>query len=169
MRIIGYDRVSTARQCASGLGIEAQRLAIDGFVAQRYATLMARFTVVESGRNPGTAGAEAGAGPRKGHRGDAGLRQAQPAVTQRRLPADAPGQRGEVRGGGPAGGGRPDRRDHGACRTDKPWPIVGASGMWTTAAGNPPSSLGEQTGRTENERCGSMSFQRMEGGRSPDE
>ena len=35
MRIIGYERVSTARQGASGLGIEAQRQAIDGFVAQR--------------------------------------------------------------------------------------------------------------------------------------
>ena len=52
MRIIGYERVSTARQGASGLGIEAQRQAIDGFVAQRKATLIARFTEVESGRNP---------------------------------------------------------------------------------------------------------------------
>ena len=42
MRIIGYERVSTARQGASGLGIEAQRQAIDGFVAQRGATLIAR-------------------------------------------------------------------------------------------------------------------------------
>ena len=40
------------RQGASGLGIEAQRQAIDGFVAQRGATLIARFTEVESGRNP---------------------------------------------------------------------------------------------------------------------
>ena len=52
MRIIGYERVSTARQGASGLGIEAQRQAIDGFVAQRGAALIARFTEVESGRNP---------------------------------------------------------------------------------------------------------------------
>ena len=52
MRIIGYERVSTARQGASGLGIEAQRQAIDGFVAQKKATLLARFTEVESGRNP---------------------------------------------------------------------------------------------------------------------
>ena len=35
MRIIGYERVSTARQGASGLGIEAQRQAIEGFVAQQ--------------------------------------------------------------------------------------------------------------------------------------
>jgi DNA invertase Pin-like site-specific DNA recombinase len=52
MRIIGYERVSTARQGASGLGLEAQRQAIDGFAAQRNATLLARFTEVESGRNP---------------------------------------------------------------------------------------------------------------------
>ena len=52
MRIIGYERVSTARQGASGLGIEAQRQAIDGFVTQKHGTLIARFTEVESGRNP---------------------------------------------------------------------------------------------------------------------
>jgi hypothetical protein len=52
LRIIGYERVSTARQGASGLGIEAQRQAIDGFVAHRNGTLTARFTEVESGRKP---------------------------------------------------------------------------------------------------------------------
>ena len=52
MRVVGYERVSTVRQGASGLGIEAQRLAIDGFVAQRSGSLIARFTEVESGRNP---------------------------------------------------------------------------------------------------------------------
>jgi DNA invertase Pin-like site-specific DNA recombinase len=52
VRVIGYERVSTARQGASGLGIAAQRQAIDGFVAQRSGTLIARFTEVESGRNP---------------------------------------------------------------------------------------------------------------------
>ena len=52
MRIIGYERVSTARQGASGLGIAAQRQAIEGFAVQRNADLIARFTEVESGRNP---------------------------------------------------------------------------------------------------------------------
>ena len=51
MRIIGYERVSTARQGASGLGLEAQRQAIEAYAAQRGATLIARFTEVESGRN----------------------------------------------------------------------------------------------------------------------
>ena len=52
MRVVGCERVSTARQGGSGLGIEAQPLAIDGFVAQRGATLITRITKAESGRNP---------------------------------------------------------------------------------------------------------------------
>lgn len=52
MRIIGYERVSTARQGANGLGIEAQRQAIEGYAEQRGATIIARFAEVESGRNP---------------------------------------------------------------------------------------------------------------------
>ena len=51
-RIIAYERVSTARQGASGLGIEAQRQAIEGYAAARGSAILARFTEVESGRNP---------------------------------------------------------------------------------------------------------------------
>jgi DNA invertase Pin-like site-specific DNA recombinase len=51
-RIVAYERVSTARQGASGLGIEAQRHAIEGYADQRDASILARFTEVESGRNP---------------------------------------------------------------------------------------------------------------------
>ena len=50
-RIIGYERVSTARQGASGLGLEAQRQAIAAYADQRDAVLIARFTEVESGRD----------------------------------------------------------------------------------------------------------------------
>ena len=60
------------------------------------------------------AGTEEGAASRQGHRDDAGDRQARPGVAQRRLVAGAPGQRRALRGGGPAGGERPHRRDHGA-------------------------------------------------------
>jgi DNA invertase Pin-like site-specific DNA recombinase len=52
MRIVAYERVSTARQGASGLGIAAQRQAIEAFAEQRGATIIACFTEVESGRNP---------------------------------------------------------------------------------------------------------------------
>jgi DNA invertase Pin-like site-specific DNA recombinase len=48
-RFIAYERVSTARQGASGLGIEAQRHSI---ATSRSADVIARFTEVESGRNP---------------------------------------------------------------------------------------------------------------------
>ena len=52
IRFIAYERVSTARQGASGLGLEAQRQSIDAFAASRSAEVLARFTEVESGRNP---------------------------------------------------------------------------------------------------------------------
>ncbi|MFO1176038.1 MAG: recombinase family protein [Paracoccaceae bacterium] len=52
IRFIAYERVSTARQGASGLGLEAQRMAFDGFAASRGAEVLARFTEVESGKTP---------------------------------------------------------------------------------------------------------------------
>ncbi|MCT8329350.1 recombinase family protein [Albidovulum sediminis] len=51
-RFIAYERVSTARQGQSGLGLEAQRNTIDAFAGSRGADVLARFTEVESGRNP---------------------------------------------------------------------------------------------------------------------
>lgn len=48
-KFVAYERVSTARQGRSGLGLEAQRKAIDAFTAERTATVLARFTEVESG------------------------------------------------------------------------------------------------------------------------
>ncbi len=50
VRIIAYERVSTARQGRSGLGLEAQRSAIDAFAVSLSAEVLARFTEVESGR-----------------------------------------------------------------------------------------------------------------------
>lgn len=49
-RFVAYERVSTARQGASGLGLEAQRKTIEEFAASRGAEVLARFTEVESGR-----------------------------------------------------------------------------------------------------------------------
>ena len=49
-RLVAYERVSTARQGASGLGLEAQRKTIEDFAASRCAKVLARFTEVESGR-----------------------------------------------------------------------------------------------------------------------
>ncbi len=48
-KFVAYERVSTARQGRSGLGLEAQRKAIDDFAASRAADVIDRFTEVESG------------------------------------------------------------------------------------------------------------------------
>jgi len=50
-RFITYFRVSTARQGASGLGIEAQQAAVAAYVAQTGGQVLAAFTEVESGKN----------------------------------------------------------------------------------------------------------------------
>ncbi len=49
-RLVAYERVSTARQGASGLGLEAQRKTIEDFASSRGAEVLGRFTEVESGR-----------------------------------------------------------------------------------------------------------------------
>ena len=48
-RFVAYYRVSTERQCKSGLGLEAQQAAVAGFV-NGDAVLIASFTEVESGK-----------------------------------------------------------------------------------------------------------------------
>ncbi len=48
-KFVAYERVSTVRQGRSGLGLEAQRKAIDDFAASRGAEVIGRFTEVESG------------------------------------------------------------------------------------------------------------------------
>ncbi|QQA41473.1 recombinase family protein [Pelagovum pacificum] len=49
-RLVAYERVSTARQGRSGLGLEAQRKAIDDYASGQGASILSRFTEVESGR-----------------------------------------------------------------------------------------------------------------------
>lgn len=50
IRYVAYERVSTVRQGASGLGLEAQRRTIDEFAVSRGASVIGRFTEVESGK-----------------------------------------------------------------------------------------------------------------------
>ena len=50
MQIVSYLRVSTAKQGLSGLGLEAQRAAVQHFTAAGGHTLVAEFLEVESGR-----------------------------------------------------------------------------------------------------------------------
>jgi DNA invertase Pin-like site-specific DNA recombinase len=50
MKIISYLRVSTRKQGASGLGLEAQRAAIAAYATQRHGAVIETFTEVESGK-----------------------------------------------------------------------------------------------------------------------
>ncbi len=50
LRLVAYERVSTARQGHSRLGLEAQRKAIEDFATSRDAQIIGCFTEVESGR-----------------------------------------------------------------------------------------------------------------------
>lgn len=50
MRTINYYRVSTAKQGRSGLGLEAQRAAIEAFCSSRGCEPLAEFIEVESGK-----------------------------------------------------------------------------------------------------------------------
>jgi len=49
-RFISYVRVSTARQGASGLGLEAQRSAVNAYIAGQGGKLLEEFREIESGK-----------------------------------------------------------------------------------------------------------------------
>ena len=48
-KLVAYHRVSTAKQGSSGLGLEAQRAAIESYSDRVGASLVASYTEVESG------------------------------------------------------------------------------------------------------------------------
>lgn len=49
--LIAYDRVSTRKQEASGLGLEGQQAAVMGFAQNQDACVLATYTEVETGKN----------------------------------------------------------------------------------------------------------------------
>ena len=51
MKIVTYYRVSTKKQGRSGLGLEAQKAAVEAFVRQHDATVVAEYREVETGKN----------------------------------------------------------------------------------------------------------------------
>jgi len=68
MLVISYLRVSTARQGASGLGLEAQRAAVAAHITSGGHTLVAEYVEVESGRESGPTAAAAALAACKLHR-----------------------------------------------------------------------------------------------------
>lgn len=50
-KIIAYYRVSTTKQGQSGLGLEAQQVAVEGYAYRIGASLVGSYTEVESGKN----------------------------------------------------------------------------------------------------------------------
>ena len=51
LKVVAYYRVSTGKQGASGLGIEAQRAEVGKYVVQNGARLLKEFVEVETGKN----------------------------------------------------------------------------------------------------------------------
>ena len=51
MKIVSYLRVSTAKQGQSGLGIEAQRSAIERYAVSKQAMVLETYTEIESGKH----------------------------------------------------------------------------------------------------------------------
>lgn len=50
MKTVSYIRVSTKAQGNSGLGLEAQRSAVEAFAKERHATILAEYREVETGK-----------------------------------------------------------------------------------------------------------------------
>ena len=50
MKLVAYYRVSTHKQALSGLGLDAQRLAVEQYAAGRKADVVAEYVETESGR-----------------------------------------------------------------------------------------------------------------------
>src|SRR5215469_7087021 len=81
-RFVSYYRVSTDKQGKSGLGLEAQRKAVHDYLNGGTWSLVGEFTEIESGKPQRAPRAGEGVGWLQAKQGQAGDRQARPAVSQ---------------------------------------------------------------------------------------
>jgi hypothetical protein len=75
-KFISYLRVSTDKQGRSGLGLEAQRAAVEGYLNGGRWTLVAEYVEAESGKRSDRPKLAKALGSRQGHRGYRGVREA---------------------------------------------------------------------------------------------
>ena len=83
---VSYLRVSTQQQGSSGLGLEAQRKAVEDYLDGGEWKLVAEFVEVESGKRDDRPKLSAALALLPAHRRDAGDREARSARPQRALP-----------------------------------------------------------------------------------
>lgn len=88
-KFISYLRVSTDKQGRGGLGLEAQRAAVESYLNGGRWTLAGEYVEAESGKRS----AREGAGARHGHWCNCGGRQARPTDPQCRSVALTCGER----------------------------------------------------------------------------
>ena len=94
---VSYLRVSTDRQGRSGLGIAAQRQAVEDYLNGGRWKLVAEFVEVESGTEGRETEAPGRSDRLQGQRRDARDRETRPAGPQRRLRLEPDGERGRLR------------------------------------------------------------------------
>ena len=78
MKFVAYYRVSTKRQGDSGLGLAAQRTAVEAFAQYNLGEIVGEYTEIETGKRsdrPNLAGSR----PRQGRERNSGCGEARPA------------------------------------------------------------------------------------------
>ena len=88
---VAYYRVSTERQGRSGLGLEAQRAAVAGYLNGGSWSIVAEFTEVESGRKSDRPALDKALRAARLHRCPLVVEQGRSPDAQRGLPEPPPG------------------------------------------------------------------------------
>ncbi len=122
-RFISYLRVSTDRQGRSGLGLEAQRKAVEDYLNGGQWSVIAEFVEIESGKRVDRPKLADALTLCRLHNATLVIAKLDRLSREAHFPAGAPEGttkvRVEVRGGGHAGSQRADYRDHGRGRSGR--------------------------------------------------